>query len=89
MIDVMTKFAEMFKGLRKNQNLTQEQVADKIGTTIQFVCNIENARALLPPEKIKVASEILKVDAEKLAAAVMVAKGYMYYKRAGLKVKVK
>ena len=85
----MTKFAEMFKGLRKNQNLTQEQVADKIGTTVQFVCNIENARALLPAEKLKVTAEVLKVEPEKLAAAVMVAKGFMYYKRAGLKVKTK
>jgi len=56
------KLAEFVRAARLSLNMTQKQVAVKIGTTVVFVNLIENGRSKIPLDKLKMLIKILKLS---------------------------
>jgi DNA-binding XRE family transcriptional regulator len=51
---------------RLRRQLTQKQLADKVGVTRQQISNIEHGRSEVPASQLRRLSEVLKCDVRKL-----------------------
>ena len=51
-----------FKEAREKKKMTQQEIANKIGVTRQFIGMIENGRATPRPEKAKIIANLLEFD---------------------------
>ncbi len=60
------EFGEQIKDLRKKQNLTQEQFADKLNVTRQAVSNWENNRNLPDLEMLILMSDVFHISLDQL-----------------------
>ena len=60
-----TKFHEFGKTLREfreKADLTQGELANHINVNVQFISNMERGICMIPPEYVKKAATILKID---------------------------
>jgi len=66
MTDIKLKFGKRLRKLRRNKDLTQEQLAEQIGVSGDFIGQIE--RGLRSPsfENLQRLSEVLEVKVEEL-----------------------
>ena len=66
MTDIKVKFGKRLRKLRRNKDLTQEQLAEQIGVSGDFIGQIE--RGLRSPsfENLQRLSEVLEVKVEEL-----------------------
>lgn len=58
----LTKYRTWFKSVRENQDITQENLARKLGVTRQHIGLIENGVTNPSPELAKKIGEILEID---------------------------
>ena len=62
-------FGETIKKLRRECDLTQRQVAEKVGIDVTYLSKLENGRGEMPSEKlIRELSSVLDADPEELLA---------------------
>lgn len=59
----------IIKELRKQHNLTQQQLADKIGVTHTVISKYESGKSIPNPDKMKALSEIFSVSIDTLLGA--------------------
>lgn len=66
MADLKTKFGKRLKALRNQKGITQEQLADKAGLTVESISNIE--RGIFGPkfDNLEKISKILGVQVKEL-----------------------
>jgi len=66
MADIKIKFGKRLRKIRRNKDLTQEQLAEQIGVSADFIGQIE--RGLRSPsfENLQRLSEVLEVKVEEL-----------------------
>ena len=60
------KFSERLREARKKANKTQEDVAQAMGVTIQWVSDIERERRTTTPEKLAALCEYYGISADYL-----------------------
>jgi transcriptional regulator with XRE-family HTH domain len=62
-------FGETIKKLRRERDLTQREVAEKIGIDVTYLSKLENGRGEMPSEKlIRELASVLDADVEELLA---------------------
>jgi transcriptional regulator with XRE-family HTH domain len=62
-------FGETIKRLRRDCDLTQRAVAEKVGIDVTYLSKLENGRGEMPSEKlIRELAAVLHADAEELLA---------------------
>lgn len=68
----MKKLAKELKKLRKNRNITQKELSEKIGlSSPQYISNVERGRCVISAPAIKKISKYLKISPEPLIKAHM------------------
>lgn len=67
----MTNTALIVKSIRIESNLSQAELAKKLGVHTQFISNIERSKCLVPAKKIKKLCKILACPADVLIDAIL------------------
>lgn len=67
-------FAERLKEIRKSQNLSQEQLAEKIGVSRQAITKWETGRGLPDIDNMKILAEIFKMTIDDLVSSETIVK---------------
>lgn len=55
------QLGRLLKETREKQNLTLQMVATRIGSSVQFVCDVESGRKGFPPAKLRNWSAALNI----------------------------
>lgn len=64
--DIYKKVAENIKKIRKQNKLTQEQMAEKLNLDTQYYSQLERGERKFTLEKIKAVCEIFKITIDKI-----------------------
>jgi transcriptional regulator with XRE-family HTH domain len=64
--NLQKKFGKRLRYLRRNRDITQEQLAELIGRTVQFVSLLERGEAAPSFETLEKLAEVLGVDVAEL-----------------------
>ncbi|MEI7705200.1 MAG: helix-turn-helix transcriptional regulator [Deltaproteobacteria bacterium] len=65
-MNLQTRFATNVRILRKKKNLSQKDIAGKMGISISYVSMLERGQRSPPPETIELIAKALGVRAEAL-----------------------
>ncbi len=61
-MDTLKLFGKRLKEIRKNKNITQEQLAEQIGIEPKQICRIENGTCFTTFEKLQKIAQTLNVE---------------------------
>lgn len=62
----MIKFGNYIRSTRKKNGLTQKEVADKVGISPQFLCDVENNKREPSESKVEKYAKALNLDSDYL-----------------------
>lgn len=66
MTDIKKRFGKRLRKLRRNKDLTQEQLADKVGVSLNFIGQVERGENSPSFETMQKIAEVLEVDISEL-----------------------
>jgi transcriptional regulator with XRE-family HTH domain len=66
MSDIKNRFGKRLRKLRRNMDLTQEQLADKVGVSLNFIGQMERGENAPSLETVQKIAEVLNVDVSEL-----------------------
>ena len=62
---MVVKLSEKLKEMRKNKGLTQKELADKIGVSESYICQIESGK-MMSIRKLDELAQVLRCDLKEL-----------------------
>jgi transcriptional regulator with XRE-family HTH domain len=62
MNDIKKRFGKRLRKLRRNKDLTQEQLADMVGVSLSFIGQLERGESGPSLETVQKIAEVLEVD---------------------------
>lgn len=66
MSTLRTRFGKRLRKIRREKDITQEQLAETIGVTGEFISNLERGKSAPSFETVEKLAEALGVDVEEL-----------------------
>lgn len=66
MSTLRTRFGKRLRQIRRYRDLTQEQLAEALGLSVEFISNIERGKSAPSFETIEKLAEVLQVTVEEL-----------------------
>ena len=69
MSTLRTRFGKRLRKIRREKDITQEQLAEAIGVTGEFISNLERGKSAPSFETVEKLSEALGVDVEEFFKA--------------------
>jgi len=62
MSDIKKRFAKRLRKIRRSRDLTQEQLADMVGGSLNFIGQLERGESAPSLETVQKIAEVLEVD---------------------------
>jgi transcriptional regulator with XRE-family HTH domain len=62
MSDIKERFAKRLRKIRRSMDLTQEQLADQVGVSLNFIGQLERGESAPSFETVQKIAEVLEVD---------------------------
>jgi len=62
MSDIKKRFAKRLRKIRRSRDLTQEQLADMVGVSLNFIGQLERGESAPSLETVQKIAEVLEVD---------------------------